>query len=112
MSEKQNAVVLCCANSYEQKYYLNPDFERLPESIKAELKIMCVLFTEDVGGMILLQFEQDGDLKIQVEAAEGDYLFDEIGCGLRVRELQQTKCELFRSLELYYNTIVKRSKTT
>lgn len=23
-------VVLCGANSYEEKYYLNPDFEQLP----------------------------------------------------------------------------------
>ena len=44
-------IVLCGANSYEQKYYLNPEFEMLPETvIKQELNIMCVLFTEDVGG--------------------------------------------------------------
>ena len=42
-------VVLCGANAYEQKYYLNPDFDRLPEQIQNELKIMCVLYTEDVG---------------------------------------------------------------
>lgn len=101
MSE-QDRTVLCCANSYEQKYYLNPAFERLPEGIKAELKIMCVLFTEDIGGIILLAFDRAGDLKIQVEAAEADVLFDEIGCGLKIKELQQTKQELFHGLELYY----------
>lgn len=36
-------VVLCASNSYEKKYYFNPDFDRLPEDIKNELKIMCVL---------------------------------------------------------------------
>ena len=41
-------VVLCASNSYEKKYYFNPDFDRLPEDIKNELKIMCVLFTEEV----------------------------------------------------------------
>lgn len=110
MSEKQEAVVLCCANSYEQKYYLNPDFERLPEAVKAELKIMCVLFTEDIGGIIVLQFEEDGDLQIQIEAAETDYLFDEIGCGLKVKEMQNTKYELFRSLELYYKVLTGKTK--
>ena len=29
----QDRVVLCGANSYEEKYYLNPDFEQLPQSI-------------------------------------------------------------------------------
>ena len=37
-------VVLCGANSYEEKYYLNPDFEQLPDHVKDELKIMCVLY--------------------------------------------------------------------
>lgn len=105
MSEKQNVTVLCCANSYEQKYYLNPDFERLPESVKAELKIICVLFTEDIGGIIVFQFEEEGNLEIRVEAAQEDYLFDEIGSGLKIRELQRTKYELFRSLELYYRVM-------
>ena len=43
----EEEIVLCAANSYEQKYYLNPEFEMLPESIKQELNIMCVLYTED-----------------------------------------------------------------
>ena len=39
-------VVLCGANAYEGKYYLNPAFDKIPESIKKELNIICVLFTE------------------------------------------------------------------
>ena len=27
----EEEIVLCAANSYEQKYYLNPEFEMLPE---------------------------------------------------------------------------------
>ena len=45
----EEKVVLCGANSYEKKYYLNPDFEALPQEIQDELKILCVLYTEDVG---------------------------------------------------------------
>ena len=44
-------VVLCGASAYNKKFYLNEDFKGLPEQIKNELKIMCVLFTEDVGGI-------------------------------------------------------------
>ena len=40
-------VVLCGASAYNKKFYLNEDFKGLPEQIKNELKIMCVLFTED-----------------------------------------------------------------
>ena len=28
--------ILCVSNSYEQKYYLNEDFESLPQQIKDE----------------------------------------------------------------------------
>ena len=45
-------VVLCVSNAYEKKFYLDEAFQGLPQSIKDELKIMCVLFTEDVGGIL------------------------------------------------------------
>ena len=46
----QDKIVLCGANSYEEKFYMNPDFDNLPQHIKDELKIMCVLYVHDVGG--------------------------------------------------------------
>ena len=89
-------MVLCAASSYEQKYYLNPEFESLPEAVKQELQIMCVLYTADVGGVLLLVFDENG------EHNEGDFSFDEIGSVLKIKELQDTKEELFKSLEMFY----------
>lgn len=94
--------VLCAASAYEQKFYLNPEFDALPESIKEELKIMCVLYTEDVGGILMLVFDEDGNLELKVEHAENDFAFDEIGSVLKIKELQQKKRELFESLELFF----------
>ena len=98
----QDVVVLCGSSAYEQKYYLNEDFEALPQKIKDELKIMCVLFTEDVGGILTLMFEEDGTLMFQTEAEDGDLLYDEIGSVLKVKRLQEEKRELLESLELYF----------
>ena len=98
----EETVVLCGANSYLQKYYFNPDFDSLPQEVKQELQIMCVLYTEDVGGILTLEFEEDGSLEFKVTSEEGDYLFDEIGSVLKIRELQKTKQELFESLELFF----------
>ena len=67
-------VVLCGANSYEEKYYLNPDFEQLPDDVKNELKIMCVLYVHDVGGILTLVFEEDGELCFEVSTEEFDLL--------------------------------------
>lgn len=98
----QDNVVLCSASKYAQKYYLNEDFEGLPEAVKQELQIMCVLFTEDVGGVIILEFDEDGNLNIKTEAYEEDILYDEIGSVLKVKQLQETKKELFEQLEQYF----------
>jgi len=108
MNKTDGNTVLCGASSYTQKYYLNPLFEKLPEAVKDELKIMCVIFTEDIGGVITLVFNEAGELVFKVEAAEEDYLFDEIGCGLKIKELQMTKQELLESLQLYYRLITKK----
>lgn len=104
MSQKK--VVLCASSAYEQKYYLNPAFEALPKHIKDELKIMCVLFTEDVGGIIAMEFEEDGTLTFNVTSKEEDLLFDEIGSVLKIKEFQRTKEELLEALQLYYKVVV------
>lgn len=99
MEEK---IVLCGASSYEQKYFFNEDFHGLPEGIKQELHIMCVLYTEEVGGILTLEFEEDGSLTFQVTAPEEDLLFDEIGSVLKIKQYQLEKRELLEALELYY----------
>lgn len=95
-------IVLCAANAYEQKFYLNPEFDSLPENVKQELQIMCVLYTEDVGGVLMLVFDEEGNLELKVDHEENDFFFDEIGSVLKIRELQKTKQELFESLELFF----------
>ena len=98
----QENVVLCGSSAYEHKYYLNEDFEQLPEQIKDELKIMCVLYTEDVGGLLTLEFDENADLQFNVSVDEGDLLFDEIGSVLKIKQLREDKKELLESLETYY----------
>ncbi|MCC8139743.1 MAG: DUF6145 family protein [Lachnospiraceae bacterium] len=98
----QERVTLCAASAYEKKYYLNENFKGLPQQIRDELQIMCVLFTEDVGGILRLVFDEDGTLLLEVEADEGDLLYDDIGSELKIRQIKKEKSELLRDLELYY----------
>lgn len=95
-------VVLCGANSYEEKYYLNPDFEQLPEAVKNEMKIMCVLYVNDVGGILTLVYEENGELCFEVTSEEFDPMFDEIGSRLKIKQLQREKQELLEALQMYY----------
>lgn len=103
---EEDAVVLCAASSYEEKFYLNEEFGGLPESIKQELQIMCVLYTADVGGILTMQFDGQGNLLLHVTSREDDFLFDEIGSVLKIKQLQSEKRELMESLELYYRAVI------
>ena len=98
----QKNVVLCGASAYEQKYYFNQDFDALPESVKQELHIMCVLYTEEIGGILTLEFDDNGSLQFKTEALDADARYDEIGSVLRIKKLQTEKRELLESLEMYY----------
>lgn len=95
-------VVLCGASAYEQKYYFNQDFDALPEQVKNELQIMCVMYTEEIGGIFTLEFDEDGNLEFKTEALEADAMYDEIGSALRIKKIQEEKKELLQSLEMYF----------
>lgn len=99
-------VVLCGANAYEKKYYFNEQFSGIPDSIKEELHIICVLFTEEVGGIFTIEFEADGNISMRTEFSPEDYLYDEVGSGLLVGEVRRKRQELFESLNLYYRVFI------
>lgn len=96
------ATILCGASAYEKKFYLNPDFDGLPQQVRDELQIACVLFTEDVGGIITIGFREDGTIELMADADEDDLLYDEIGSCLKAKQLQRDKRELWEALEMYY----------
>ena len=98
----QDKVILCGSNKYEQKYYLNEDFNGLPEEIKKELKIMCVIFTEEVGGILTLEFDDIGNLSMITIAQENDLLYDEIGSVLMIKRFREEKKELLEILVMYF----------
>ncbi|MCI6714204.1 MAG: DUF6145 family protein [Lachnospiraceae bacterium] len=99
-------IVLCGANAYEQKYYFNEQFAGIPESIKEELHVICVLFTEEVGGIFTIVFEEDGSIALETNAADDDLLYDEISSGLLVGEIRRNRQEMLESLQLYYRVFI------
>ncbi len=100
--EEKYRIVLCGSNAYDKKYYFNPQFEKLPENVREELQIMCVLFTEEVGGIFTIGFTPSGNVVMDTRAEEGDLLYDEIGSALLIKKLRREKQEVFQSLEIYY----------
>lgn len=98
-------IVLCGASAYNQKFYINENFKNLPDEIKNQLKVMCVLFCADIGGILQLVFDEEGNLEFRTACNEDDLLYDDIGSGLKIKELRQKNEDLLRGLELYYKVI-------
>ncbi len=103
---EEGKTVLCGANAYEKKYYFNESFRAIPDSIKDELHIICVLFTEEVGGIFTLAFEEDGAIVMETDAEEDDIYYDEVSSGLLIAEIRRQRQELFQSLSLYYKVVI------
>lgn len=99
-------VVLCGANAYEQKYYFNEEFKGIPKSIQDELHIICVLFTEEVGGIFTIVYEEDGSVSLETQTEEDDIYYDEVGSGLLIGEIRRNRQELLESLSLYYRVFI------
>ncbi len=109
MSEGKKTV-LCGANAYEMKYYFNEQFNAIPESVKDELHILCVLFTEEVGGVFTIAFEEDGTVVLETNADDDDIYYDEVSSGLMVAEVRRRRQELFEALQLYYRVFIRKEK--
>jgi len=55
-----------------------------------------------VGGILTMEFNEEGDLELRVTHDPLDYLFDDIGSELKIRQIQKEKRELLEQLETYY----------
>lgn len=108
---EDNRMVLCGANAYEQKYYFNEkEFGQLPDSIKDELHIICVLFTEEVGGIFTIVFEEDGSVSMDVVCAEDDFYYDEVSSGLLIKQVREKRKDLLESFSMYYRVFILHEK--
>lgn len=106
MSETRERVVVCGANAYEQKYYFNQQFAKIPQSLQDELRIICVLYTQEVGGIFTIVFNEEGELVFETQAEEYDITYDEVSSGLLIGEIRRNRAELLESLELYYRVFI------
>lgn len=106
----QEKVVLCGANAYEEKYYFNEQFAGIPKSIQDELRVICVLFTQEAGGVFTIAFDEEGDLLLETDAHEDDITYDEVTSGLLIGEVRRKRIELLESLSLFYRAFILKEK--
>lgn len=94
--------VLAGASREKQKYFFEREFDSLPQSVKDEIRNICIIMAERLGCTFLIYFEESGDILFEIIKNEGDFDFDDIGAELEIKSLKSEKKELIKSLKLWY----------
>ena len=99
MEEKK---VLAAASFDKQKYYIDNQFSAVPDTIKDEVKTICVLLAQKLMCTFVVGFYKDGDVYFDILKGEYAIDFDDIGAELEIKSLMREKKELIRCLKLWY----------
>lgn len=99
MENKNN--VIAAVSSYHQKYYFNPDYLALPNEIRQKIKSICVLFVEEFGGNLSLELDKNEKLIFKTSALDSDFYYDEIGAGLKIKEIGKNYAKLLLQIQTY-----------
>ncbi len=95
-------IVLAGASREKQKYFFEPRFAALPQTVKDEIRNICIIMAERLGCTFLISFEKSGDVLFEIIKNEGDIDFDDIGAELEIKSLKSEKKELIKALKLWY----------
>ncbi len=92
--------LVICASSTVRKYYFEPQFDDMPDSIKKELIEEATAMAQKVSGIIAIGFTHEGD--IYIEEQQEDVFVDSIGVQLEIKKFQQEKKEFLQALKIWF----------
>ncbi|MGL4362873.1 MAG: DUF6145 family protein [Cellulosilyticaceae bacterium] len=93
--------LVVCASPEHHKYFLEPEFNDIPNEIKEEIIESVAAIAEKANTIISLGFYEDGNLYIEQQTPENVFV-DNIGAELEIKKFQKEKEELLRSMRLWY----------
>jgi len=95
-------IVLAAASFDKQKYYMDEGFLALPQSIKDEIKTICIILADKLMCTFVIGFHTNGDVYFETVKSEEILDFDDIGAELEIKSLKKEKEELIKALNLWY----------
>jgi len=102
--------VLSAASSYNKKYYFNNEFDKLPETIKSDIKVITICIAEKTHGIFNVGFYNDGSIYFESLGQSDDFNYDEIGAKLEISKLENKEKQLINSLSLWYKVVFKNNQ--
>ena len=98
--------IFAISNSYSKKFFINPIYDKIPKQVKDEIQILCVTYTVDVGGILVMFFDDDDKLVFESIKENDDFSYDEIGARYKLNQIERKQTELISQLEKYYKIII------
>lgn len=100
MDDKQPIIA---ANSQTEKYFFNPDFDKIPTEVQKELRIMAVKAANALSCVFIIGFYPHG--RVYFETLE---LPDQADDDAYIEALITQQGELIRSLELWHKVFIQK----
>lgn len=95
--------ILAAASFEKQKYFFEPGFNEMPQSIKQEVRILCVSAAEKLLCTFSIGFYEDSEVFFEVLKPEDSIDFDDIGAELEIKEIQRKEREFLKALSLWHS---------
>jgi hypothetical protein len=95
-------IVLAAASFDKEKYYMDEGFLELPESIRDEIKTICIVLADKLMCTFIIGFYTNGEVYFETIKSEEILDFDDIGAELEIKALKKEKAELIKALNLWY----------
>ncbi len=90
--------IVMALNSADKKIFFEPQFDDMPSGLKEELKAGIIKLTDQVKGIIVVSFNENGNLIIEHQ----DAFPDEINVDYVINEFLNSKTQLLKSLKIWY----------
>ncbi|MCL1936174.1 MAG: DUF6145 family protein [Defluviitaleaceae bacterium] len=98
--------ILVASSVYNEKYYIESEFEKIPINIQEELKTICIKTSNYLHCIFLIGFNEDGSIYFEARAKDEDNLFKENETDEVINIIIEQNKELIESLTLWYKIFI------
>lgn len=102
--------VLIAASSYKEKFYTNPQFIKIPNTVIKELQILCINTAEKLRCIICIGFYPTGNVYLEAITDGSDTSHNESYTTQIIDNLLEDHKDLFQKLELWYKIFMLKEE--
>ena len=99
-------IILAAASIYTEKYFVSPDFEKIPKSVLDEIKNICIQLSARLHCVFCIGFYKDGKVYFETITEDGDDKFSDTLAEEEISKLRTDEQELIKGLETWYKIFI------